>query len=106
LRELLPEDRYKHLVAENGETLAKTVVLISKHTQHLIEKETHLRIDSDVIELEQSYQEKFLAEARKKLLEYSDFKVLEPELKEVSVEGESDPSSNIDDTNPPPTQQA
>ncbi|MCC5849024.1 MAG: hypothetical protein JJU29_13135 [Verrucomicrobia bacterium] len=85
LKELLPEDRYSTLVTEQREVLAKSCVLIAKHTQNLLEREAKLRIDSEVLQLEYPYHEKYLKAAAKQLPEHSTFKVIEPESVEKIV---------------------
>lgn len=70
LKGSLTDKRYKELMGESEDTLIKSMVLLSKHTQKLIEKETKLKIDSEKIELSASNSEKYLLEAQKQLSEH------------------------------------
>jgi len=85
LKELLSEERYSALVAEHGGILAKSCVLISKHTQTLLEREAKLRVDSEVFQLEYASHEKFLKAAAKQLPGHCTFKILEPDAVEDSA---------------------
>ena len=80
LKETLPEKRYKELIEGQAETLAKATVIIAKHTQNLLERETRLKIDGEMFELNSLYDEKYLEAVKKQLPERSTFMVVEPDL--------------------------
>lgn len=84
LKDTLPEKQYADLTKAPSETLAKTVALITKYTQNLLERETRVKIDSEVIELTYSEQQKYLKAVKKLLPEHIDFRVLESEEIESS----------------------
>jgi len=79
LKELMPEERYQEVVAENAAILAKSCVILSKNTQNLLQRETKLRIGSEVIAIEFPVHQKYLEAAARQLPEGSDTKSSEIE---------------------------
>ena len=84
LKEMLPEKRYKAIIEGQAETLAKASYFIARHTQNLLERETRLKIDDEVIQLEYPHKDKYLETVKKQLPEHSDFIVVDPESIEHS----------------------
>lgn len=79
LKEILPEERYKALLQNQGETLAKASYIMAKHTQTLLEREAKFKIDGEVIKLEYPHEDKYIEAAKKQLPEHSNFIVLDPD---------------------------
>lgn len=67
LKIILPEPQFRVLLDKHADTLIKTAVLIAKHTQKLIERETKIKVDDEVIELQPVDATKYLKAAQKQL---------------------------------------
>lgn len=67
LKIILPEPQYSALLDKHADTLIKTAALIAKHTQKLIERETNIKVDDEVIELQPVDATKYLKAAQKQL---------------------------------------
>ena len=79
LKETLPEKRYKELLEGQAETLAKASVIIAKHTQNLLERETRLKIDGEMFELNSPHDKKYVEAVKKQLPGRFTFMVVDPD---------------------------
>jgi hypothetical protein len=69
LKALLPEDKYKQVQAKNGEILQRCSTILAKRTQQLLENETRIRINDELLQLEGHDQRLYLEDSIKKIEE-------------------------------------